>query len=345
MNRLIVLILMSLFLGGCAVEYYGPIAVPAEYTVERVLLQDQERNEERLKELQNPAPSPYRICPQDRFNITVYEYSEFDVKETVVTPDGALSLPLIGSVSVGGLTVQDAEKKIAEALQVYVKEPKVALLPLEVSGFSFTILGQVNKPGRYVVAVGRTRLSDAIAVAGGFVQGLYQGNTLPLADLSQAYISRHGEILPVNFEKAIFSGDHMNNIPLQNGDYIYIPALTGSMVSLLGEVRTQMYVRYTDGLSLLTALTYCHGLQDSHSKWVKVIRGGLKNPKVYTVNIDKMLVGKIQDFKLAPNDIIYFPKDGLSDWNVMIRKVLPTLQGLSMLAGPFGNPSDLYLVE
>ena len=39
------------------------------------------------------------------------------------------------------------------------------------------------------------------------------------------------------------------------------------------------------------------------------------------------------------NDIVFVPKDGISAWNVIISKILPSLQVVNMLAGPFGNPS------
>ena len=48
------------------------------------------------------------------------------------------------------------------------------------------------------------------------------------------------------------------------------------------------------------------------------------------------------DLPLQANDIVYVPADGISDWNVIVRKILPSLQGLSMLAGPFGNPSAYW---
>ena len=92
-------------------------------------------------------------------------------------------------------------------------------------------------------------------------------------------------------------------------------------------------------MTVLQALPYGGGLRETHSDEIKVIRGGLKNPVVYTVNVTKMQEGKIMDFPLQANDIVYVPADGISDWNVIVRKILPSLQGLIMLAGPIGNPS------
>ena len=63
----------------------------------------------------------------------------------------------------------------------------------------------------------------------------------------------------------------------------------------------------------------------------------MENTVVYTVDIDKVLNGKMKDFKLQANDIIYVPQDGISKWNRIVRKILPTLQLVNLLAGPFGS--------
>ena len=295
-----------------------------------------------LKELQKLPEANYTISSEDHFHIVVYGYPDVSATNIVITPDGFLNMPLIGPVKVGGLTVKEANLKVAEELSYYVKSPKVALIPVQVTGFSFVIAGQVLRPGKYTIAIGRTRLIDAIALAQGFTSGLYQGTTFSLADLDNAYIAREGKILPVSFNKALLQGDNLHNIPLQNGDYIYVPQVMGSTVTVLGEVHRQNYVGYHEGLTLVNALSFCMGLMETHADNVKIIRGGMKDPVVYTVNITKMLEGKIKDFPLQPNDIVFVPRDGLSDWNVMVRKILPTIQAMSMLAGPFGNPSSLY---
>ena len=71
-----------------------------------------------------------------------------------------------------------------------------------------------------------------------------------------------------------------------------------------------------------------------------MIRGGLKNPVVYTVNIKDMQLGRSKDFALKPKDIVFVPRDAISEWNLIIRQILPTIQMLNGLAGPFGSPSS-----
>ena len=61
---------------------------------------------------------------------------------------------------------------------------------------------------------------------------------------------------------------------------------------------------------------------------------------VYTLDIRDMQRGRTMDFALKPKDIVFVPRDGVSEWNVIIRQILPTIQLLNGLAGPFGSPSS-----
>jgi len=65
------------------------------------------------------------------------------------------------------------------------------------------------------------------------------------------------------------------------------------------------------------------------------------NPKVYKVNIDNIMEGDGFDFLLLPNDVIFVPKGGLSQFNDMVRKIVPTIAALNLLAGPFGGTSNV----
>ncbi len=339
MTRIFCATALLLCLSGCISRGFGPIAVPDRYNVV-----PQEKREEkelvgRLHELQKPDNTPYRIMPGDQFNISVYEHAELGTLQLIVTPDGYISAPLAGPVKVSGLTLVEATDLLQKKLAKYIRKPIISLIPYRVNGYTYTILGRVNAPGSYPIAIGATRLIDAVAAARGLSQGLFHGDTIEMADLENAYISRNGEILPVNFKKALLEGNFLHNIPLKNGDYIYIPSVMNSTVVLLGEVMQQTYVGFKEGMCLLQALPFGRGLKETHNSDIKIIRGGLKNPVVYTVNIDKILNGKVMDFPLQANDIVYIPPDGISEWNIILRKIIPSLQALNMMAGPFGNPS------
>ena len=339
-SRRILLFLLPLFalvITACNSTPFGGIAVPSMTAVQPEQNKDLYAIQEELKALQIVSPTPYEIHPGDTIQMSIYNQPSL-TSTFLVAPDGTTSLPLIGIVKLSGLNLEDATDLIEKKLSLYLRAPIVTLAPMTVSGYYFTIAGRVQRPGNYTVSIGQTRMLDAIALCGGFQSGSFNGDTVELADLSNSYIKRNGKKLPVDFEKLVYEGDDLHNIPILNGDYIYVPStMTGSII-FLGEVSNNSYVGFTEGMTLMQGLAYVGGLKTaSYDRYLRVIRGGMTNTVVYTVDIDKILNGKMKDFKLEANDIIYVPQDDISKWNQIIRKLMPTLQFINLLAGPFGS--------
>ena len=334
---LFLLPVISLVTTACNTTPFGGIAVPGMTSVVPKTEGDYYAIQEELKALHVVNPTPYEIHPGDSFTMNVYNQPTLS-STFIIAPDGTASLPLVGLLKLSGLNLEDATNLIEKRLTRYLRSPIVSLAPQVVSGYYFTIAGRVVKPGNYTVSIGQTRLLDAIALSGGFERGIFHNDTVELADLDNAYIKRDGRKLPVDFKKLVYEGDTLHNIPVLNGDYIYVPSTMSGYIIFLGEVGTNSYVGFTEGMTLMQGLSYVGGLKpDTYSSHVRIIRGGKENTVVYTVNIDKILNGKMKDFNLNANDIIYVPQDDISRWNQVIRKLLPTVQLLNMLAGPFGS--------
>lgn len=334
----ILLPLISLLATACNTTPFGGIAVPGMTSVMPSRQEDDlYALQEELKALHVVNPAPYVIHPGDMFQLSVYNQPTLTTN-LLIAPDGTASMPLVGILKLGGMNLEDATSLIELKLSRFLRSPLVTLSPTSVSGYYFTISGRVLKPGNYTVSLGQTKLLDAIAFSGGFQVGSFHGDTVELADLDNAYIKRNGKKLPVDFRKLVYEGDDLNNIPILNGDYIYIPSTMNGSIIFLGEVGSNTYVGFSEGMTLLQGLAYVNGLKtESYNRFIRVIRGGTDETVVYTVDIDKILNGKMKDFTLHANDIVYVPQDRLSKWNQGIRKLLPTLQFVNLLAGPFGS--------
>ena len=338
-RRLLLFLLpvLALVITACNNTPFGGIAVPGMTSVIPKDEGDTDAIQEELKALHVVNSTPYEIHPGDTFQMSVYNQPDLTTN-ILIAPDGTASLPLIGILKLAGMNLEDATKLTEKKLSIYLKSPIVTLSPITVSGYYFTIAGRVVRPGNYTVSIGQTRLLDAIALSGGFQTGAFHNDTVELADLDNAYIKRDGRKLPVDFKKLVYEGDDLHNIPILNGDYIFVPSTMNGYIIFLGEVEDNTYVGFTEGMTLLQGLSYVKGLKtDTYSEFVRVIRGSTDNTVVYTVNIDNILNGKMKDFKLQANDIIYVPLDDISKWNRVIRKLLPTLQLVNLLAGPFGS--------
>ncbi len=108
----------------------------------------------------------YRIGPNDLLEIDVYGVTE--LKRTVrVNSTGLVSLPLIGTIKVAGLTAQEAEAAIAARYgEKYLQDPQISVFIKEFTTQRVTIEGAVAKPGIYPLT-GQITLLRAMALAGG----------------------------------------------------------------------------------------------------------------------------------------------------------------------------------
>lgn len=108
----------------------------------------------------------YRIGAQDLLEITVFGLKDFD-REVRVNSNGQISLPLIGVVKAGGVTIPELEKTIAAKLQEgFLQDPQVSVFVKEFTSQQVTLEGSLKKPGIYPLK-GKTSLLQAIALAEG----------------------------------------------------------------------------------------------------------------------------------------------------------------------------------
>ncbi len=298
--------------------------------------QNNEKIKKELDELQKLKTDVYRFAPGDKFDFRVYDNEDMTFNGVIVTPDGNVSIPLAGVVQVGGLSIAEAQAAVEEKLRKFIRDPHVSLIPTEISSSTFTIVGKVGNPNRFAITR-TTRLTDAVAMAKGFLTGQYDGKTIEIADLDNAFIARNGKVLPVNFIEAIERGNPLHNIPLADGDYIYIPSSVNAEIFILGEVVAPTHIGYQNGMTVTRALTYARGLLEASSSTILVIRGNLATPKVYAIDIHDVMRGMQRDFVLKPNDIIFAPRGAFSQYNVVVEKLMPTFELLNLIAGPFGN--------
>jgi polysaccharide export outer membrane protein len=139
-----------------------------------------------LRNLSTPlagAGKEYRVGPNDLIDVEVFDLD--NLKRTVrVNAAGAISLPLIGAVTVAGLTSQEAEARIADRYrEKYLQNPQVSVFIKEFTTERITVEGAVVKPGIFPLS-GQITLLRALAMAGGFG---------PIADSSQVMLFRVNE--------------------------------------------------------------------------------------------------------------------------------------------------------
>lgn len=189
----------------------------------------------------------YVIGPGDILRINVFQAPELSL-ETRVSEAGTISYPLLGQVQLGGLSVRDAEQRIADGLRRgnFVRQPQVSILVAQVRGNQVSVLGYVNRPGRYPLELASTRLTDMLAMAGGVAQ--------TGADVIVVTGTRAGKPFRKEIDlPAMFSGQApIDDMVLQNGDVIYVDRMP--TIYIYGAVQRPGAVRLERGMTVMQAL-------------------------------------------------------------------------------------------
>ena len=199
------------------------------------------------------ANAQYRLAAGDVIRISVYQSADLTL-ETRLTEAGTISYPLLGSVPLAGLTVSEAEKRIADGLRTgnFVKQPQVSVAVQQVRGHQVSVLGQVGKPGRYPLETGNVQLTDMIATAGGVVPGG--------ADQVVVVGTRNGQPYraEIDLPSVFGAGRRANDLTLQNGDVIWVER--APMIYMYGEVQKPGSLRLERGMTVMQALAASGGL-------------------------------------------------------------------------------------
>src|SRR6266571_1376482 len=119
------------------------------------------------------APAGYILSSNDQVAVEVF--GEEDLRTNGrLNPEGNLSVPLLGSIHLAGLTLTQAASKLTELYgRDYLVNPKINVVLLSYAKRRFSILGQVNRPGSYEMpesSPGGIDLLEAIAMAGGYTR-------------------------------------------------------------------------------------------------------------------------------------------------------------------------------
>ncbi len=341
--------LCLLLLGGCYSERWtGRLkAFPELVDAEAAAVAESTLNDEQLRERDaalvalNSAPQPpYTINAGDEIYITVYDHPDL-CRQTVVTPDGKLGIVFLGEVKVEGLTLAEAARRIEKGLADYINAPAVGLSPVSVGSETVTIGGAATHPGTYVISSGM-KLSDLYAKAGGSSIRRFGDQDLDAADLVNSRFVRDGRLVPVDFRLAIERGDPIHNLLLRKNDYVYIGVRSEAMVCLVGDVAAPYKKLWDNSLGLVELLASGGWMNETHWGYVVIIRGGVANPRLYRVHVDAILSGRAPNVRLEPGDVVYVPKDNISEYNVFVRKLLPTAQLLNLIGYPLMNANQSF---
>jgi polysaccharide export outer membrane protein len=164
------------------------------------------------------AKSDYRLAPADLISVTVYQEKDMD-RNVRVNTDGTVSLPLIGTVAIGGSTLADAQAAIEKKLSQYLVSPQVSLFIEDYGNKTIYVMGEVAKPGSYPIPTeSRMTLLEAISTAGGFTPVAAQDRARVLR-----YVDGQSVTYTINTKAITQQGQKDKDMVLIPNDIVYIP--------------------------------------------------------------------------------------------------------------------------
>ncbi|MDB5809256.1 MAG: Polysaccharide export protein EpsE [Betaproteobacteria bacterium] len=241
-------------------------------------------------EAQQAKQPEYELGQGDSIRIVIFQNPDLTV-ETRVTENGTVSYPLVGSIRVGGMTIPEAERTIAKALSDggFIQKPQVNIVLLQNRGNQVSVLGAVNRPGRFPLETANTRVSEMIAIGGGIT---------PMgADIIIITGLRNGKAFRREIDvPGMFLDDKPDtDMVVAGGDVIYVYRMP--LFYIYGEVQKPGSARIERAMTVRQALAQSGG---------PTVRGTERRLRLYRrvgTNVE-MSTPNLNDL-VQPDDVLY----------------------------------------
>lgn len=226
----------------------------------------------------------YKLGPGDVVKITIYNQPDL-ATEAQLTDTGKITFPLIGEVQIGGLEKSAAETAIGDRLRDggFIKQPQVNLLVTQYRSQQVSVLGHVNKPGKYPID-SVSHVTDLLSQAGGVAQDGADFATLIKRNEDGAVRKQEIDLI-----KLFDSREMSQNFEVKDGDILFVGR--APVFYIYGEVQRPGAYRLERGMTVMQAISLGGGLTPRGTQ-----RGLHINRKDET--------GKVQDYDAEINTIV-----------------------------------------
>jgi len=314
---LIALFCCAMLLAGCSAWESSPVATPlAEKAFD---VPDRSMPSTQMSAIEafrtdTESITDYLLYDGDDINIDVIGRPELSGLQRI-GPDGRISLPVVGSVSVRNLTREKAAEVINTALSPYYLNILTTVRVDHYNSNRIIIIGRVEHPGELLFNT-PPKLLEILAQAGG----------MPLLRqeqvLTRCAVIRKDKILWIDLAR-LLTGDTSLNVPLQRNDVVYIPDASDTSVFVLGAVDHPGVLRLTPQMSFMDALGQAGGLtKEGNYHDIHLIR---PNEKVnMQIDLDDLLEPQPGlNVAIKQGDIIFVPRHNVSKVSYILQQISP----------------------
>jgi polysaccharide export outer membrane protein len=284
----------------------------------------------------------YVLGPDDQIVIRAFQAEEISDKPFGVLGDGYVSLPLVGRVKAGGLTVQQFETELTQELHKYIEHPQVTVLVSDYRSQPVSVMGAVGLPG-VVQLRGEKSLLQVISLAGGLrpeasntvtITRLASEGHIPLPEAKMDTSGRFSTA-QVNVRSVMEARTPEQNIVIKKGDVLTVPR--AKMVYVIGEVQKPggYVLSEQDSLSVLKALSLAGGVTKlasvKHARILHEQDGQAKEVEGQNQNdVAKILAGQSPDIALHADDILFVPTSKAKAVGYKAADTAVTMAGMSI---------------
>jgi polysaccharide biosynthesis/export protein len=241
---------------------------------------------------QQSAPD-YLLGAGDVVRFSVFQQPDLSI-EVRLSEGGTISYPLIGLVKIGGLTPSKAEELVAQRLKSgnFIQNPQISLNVVQFRSAQVSVLGNVNRPGRYPLEQNTMRLTEVLAMAGGVIPGAG-------ADSIVLMTEKNGkpERIEVDLVDMFAGSDRSKDVALKGGDSLFVNK--APIFYVYGQVQRAGSFPLDRGMTMAQGIAKGGGV---------TLRGTEKNFRVQRKNASgaaEWIEGSKLEDTLRPDDLIF----------------------------------------
>jgi polysaccharide biosynthesis/export protein len=284
-----------------------------------------------LQDFEPAAGEEYTIGPGDQISLDFPGRTEL-AGAKVVGPDGRITLPLVGAITVSDRTRSQVASLIIAALSVYYKDLTVTVSIDKYSSNRVVVLGNVLHPGVLYFDDPPTLL-DVIARAGllASTEGEPTGGSSAVRGSSSitkgipercAIYRGNDQVVWVDLKAMLQSGNSMADLRLRRNDVVFVPAQQEVFVSVLGDVEHAGAIPLTSESTLTSVLAQAGGPSQGASNNIQVIQPS--TGKSMTISFKSLLTPAGSDeVQLHAGDVVFVPYSGLAKFTYVFQRISP----------------------
>lgn len=266
-----------------------------------------------------PSYEDYVIGGGDLIQISIFEAPDLNT-ETRVSARGGVTLPLLSTVQIAGLSIREAEQHVEQLYRdKYLQDPHITIFVKEQFGSKITLMGALKKPGTFDFYA-RMNLMDVLAMAEGLSETA--GRIVQIRRKGEA--DAPPQSLIIDLDQMVKEGQDELNVAIKGGDVVYVPEAGSVYVD--GAVRKAGSYPIRQEMSVQEAVVAAGGLQSfADAKNIKLIRYvGKGRREVAKVSLDDMQRGEAAELKVQDRDVIFVEYNAASAFFQGLRLTLGT---------------------